>query len=422
MHSITEDQKIMIINQSMDALGIPMDMKTDPNIIQQVLRDMKLDDFQTTNKTMEVFFQNITIDRQPLKPMFENIKKGLINKHPAIIKFLEEALDKKWLIKTDQVQRAVHNLFVLERITSAMCNDHNFFLELQNHYKDKEKECGLNTRNLMTTIVNALKISRSSFRITKAISIDSLMIYFQLQRGLQKTPLKVNFLKEKYRRNKINFIEYKLLSPKQEGEIEHLSEFVRINIHEAGVTEFKNNFKDNAFCAYVLAEYIEDNPPHPFFEKREIIPEGNSDDFYESIVNKKNLFPKMTMSQNFSSLYTTWNLAFVVGNLKNLDLLIPKLLIPSLFNAKKDDFMGVRGISLWLSINHVLFRTCEKREMAGFKNKVEMAHAWEKINREYSINIIKEEINGTMAEVQKGYNKFYKHPLYNFVKMLKMFR
>ncbi len=57
MHSITEDQKIRVINQSMDALGISMDMKTDPNIIQQVLHDMKLDDFQTTNKTMEVFFK-----------------------------------------------------------------------------------------------------------------------------------------------------------------------------------------------------------------------------------------------------------------------------------------------------------------------------------------------------------------------------
>ena len=114
-------------------------------------------------------------------------------------------------------------------------------------------------------------------------------------------------------------------------------------------------------------------------------------------------------------------MAFVLGNLKNVDIIFPKLLIPSIINAEGDNFIGARIISLWMTINHDIFRHYEKTEFLGPTNKTEMAIAWSKINKKYAFDLAKRETQEDSKTLMKNYNRFFLHPICNLLKLVKRF-
>jgi len=374
--SKTKEQAKMIIEKSIVAFGLPQNMKTDPKIMKSVIRELKLNNFKSKNKQMNKFFKDAVSKPQKLQPLFDNIKRGILSKHPAIVEFADLALKKNWFKPSKRIIRSIHVIYILEALTATMCNNHDFFIEVQDHYKNNEKKLGLNTIHIFRTVIHALGISRNLFIIAKAYTVDPLMIYFRIQCGLSKSHLTKNDLKKLYKNNDINYLEYRLLSPIHKKGLEHINELIRINIYEAGITEYRNNLKINAISAYELSEDIKNNPPSTIFKRENVIPERNTDPFYASITKKENLFPIIKFNQNWISLYITWNMAFVLGNLKNVDIIFPKLLIPSIINAEGDNFIGARIISLWMTINHDIFRHYEKTEFLGPTNKTEMAIAW----------------------------------------------
>jgi hypothetical protein len=416
--SKTKEQAKIIIEKSIAAFGLPQNMKTDPQIMKSVIEELKLDDFRTKNKLMNKLFKDIISKPQKLQPMFDNIKKGLLSKHPAIIEFSDLALKENWFKPSDHIIRSVHVMYILEVLTATMCNNHDFFIEVQDHYKNNERKLGLNTRYIFRTLIQALGISRNLFIIVKAYTLDPLMIYFKIQRGLSKSHLTKKELDELYKNNDINYIEYKVLSPIHKNGREHINELIRINIYEAGITEYKNNLKINAISAYELSEDIKNNPPSTIFKRKSVIPEKNTDPFYASITKKENLFSSIKFNQDWISLYVTWNMAFVLGNLKNVDIIFPKLLIPSVINAESDNFMGARIISLWMTINHDIFRHYEKTEFLGPTNKTEMAIAWSKINKKYAFDLANRETHEDSKTLMKNYNRFFLHPIWNLLKLL----
>jgi hypothetical protein len=401
----------------MKALGLHMGMTTNTGTIKDILEEMKLDDFKTEYEPMKRFFSKIASNPQDLDPMFSNIQQGIIDKHPAVIEFAEKALDENWFSPSKHIQRAVNVAFILEALTSAMCNSHKFFVEVQDHYKAKEKTVGLDTRYAFKTFAHALRIDPDFFNIAKAFSLDPLMIYFRIQRGLNKSQLTKSELKKLYKNKEINYIEYKLLSPTRKGSLEHINELIRINIYEAGTTEYKNEFKANAICAYALSENIKTNPPHTTFKKKNVVPENNTDIFYKSIVEKENFFPVIEFNQDWNSLYLTWNMAFVLGNLDDLDMIFPKLLIPTVINAESENFLNARIIALWLSINHIIFRKYHKKELVGPKNKKEMAKAWGEINKKYAFALAEEEIHENSKTLKKNFKKRFAQPICNLIKL-----
>ncbi|MBT7702713.1 hypothetical protein HN748_00620 [Candidatus Peregrinibacteria bacterium] len=396
-------------------------MKTDPKIMQTVIKEFKLDDLNTKNKQLTKLFKEIVSKPQALSPLFDAISEGVISKHPAIIEFAELSLKKKWFKPSKEIIKSVHVIFILEILTAAMCNNHAVFIEVQKHYKSKERIFGLDTIHIFSTFLNAFKISPHFFDVAKPISLDPLLVYFSLQRGLGDTHLTKQELSKLYKKKKINYIEYKLLSPIQKNHTEHVNELVRINIYEAGITEYKKGFKANAISALALSEDLVIDQPHTVFEKKSVIPDKNVDSFYKSISESGNLFPVIKLSQKWASLYTTWNMAFVLGNLNDLDIVFPKLLIPSIINAESENFLGARFVSLWLTINHVVFRKSEKKEVLGPNNKIEMAKAWGKINKKHAFELAKQEIHEDSKALLKEYNRFFRHPFYNLSRMVKVF-
>jgi len=315
--------------------------------------------------------------------------------------------------------KAIHVTYILEALTNIMCNDHEFFIEVQNHYKQKEDELGLNTQHPIKTFVNALKISPHFFDIVKPFSLEPFLVYFKLQQGLSKSQIKKEELKNLYKEKKINYIEYRLLSPIKKNHIQHINELVRINIYEAGITEYKNGFKSNALCAHTLCEDLKINHPNTTFKRKIVTPE-NKTAFYK-FYSKSSLFPTIEMSQEWTSLYTTWNMAFVLGNLNDLDIILPKLFIPSIIDAKSENFLGARFISLWLTINYAIFRKSDKIEVCGPKNKTEMANAWANINKKYSLGISQKEMHEDSKILNKYYKRFFSHPFLNLFKLVRNF-
>jgi hypothetical protein len=114
-------------------------------------------------------------------------------------------------------------------------------------------------------------------------------------------------------------------------------------------------------------------------------------------------------------------MAFVLGNLEDLDLIFPKLLIPSIIDAKSDNFLAVRFISLWLTINFTIFRKYEKKEIIGPTNKIEMAKAWSNINKKYAFSLAKKETHEDSQILKKYYNRFFSHPFWSLFKLMKNF-
>ena len=114
-------------------------------------------------------------------------------------------------------------------------------------------------------------------------------------------------------------------------------------------------------------------------------------------------------------------MAFVLGNLNDLDLILPKLFIPSIIDAKSENFLGVRFISLWLTINFAIFRKSDNIEVFGPKNKTEIADAWANINKKYSSDIAKKEIHEDSKILNMFYKRFFSHPFWNLFRLVRHF-
>ncbi|MBL7058839.1 hypothetical protein ISS08_00085 [Candidatus Pacearchaeota archaeon] len=413
------NQKSIIVDKAMKALGISLNMKTDPKEIRAVLREMKLDTFRTEYKPLKLFLDKISNHPQPLKQMFLNIKHGIITKHPAVLEFIEEALGKNWFSKSKHIEKAIHVTFVFEALTAAMANNNAFFIEIQNYLLNKRKEYGVITSSLINTFWKVWCATGSIFLATKVVSLDPAVTFFRFKREQDKKKLNKKFIKSLYKNKKLNYPEYRIVldSLKKSGKSDFKG--LRLNIYEAGITEYKKGFENNAMCAHALTEELKKNTRKQIFKKGNIFPEKMSGNFYNSLKNKNNFSSTIPFSKKWVNLYETWNMAFILSDLENLDIIFPKLLIPSVINTKSENYMTTRVMALWLSINTLLFRRLDhKKEVKGPKNKKEMAQAWGKINKKYALDLSKKETKIDSKSFNKSFKKSFRWPMFTLIKLI----
>lgn len=424
--SFTATTTIDILGRSMIALGIQPDMKTETATVQSILVAMKLDDFKTTYGPMAVFFEKIVTNPQELGPLLKNVMQGITEKHPAILEFAQKALHENWFSDSKLVRDSVHVAFILEALTAAMCNSELFFNEMMNHIRQKEQEIGIDSTHLIRTIWNnwprSGDFSGSFFATAKAASLDPAMVYFKLRRKLGGATLTKEYVKDLYKSGNMSYLEYKLLLPACKGNACYCSDWLRINIYEAGITEFNNGLKSNAMSAHVLSEDAKIHCHREEFKSGSILPEGELSDFYRTIQNDDNFFPTFSFHQEWVSLYESWNMAFILGELNNLHFLFPKLLIPSVLNAKPENFLGARIIALWLSINNGLFLNHKGTDkIEGPLNKKEMAKAWGEINKKYALRLSASKIQEDSEILVKSFSKRFSRPFLNLAKLILRF-
>jgi len=310
-------------------------------------------------------------------------------------------------------------MYLLEALTAAMCNSHEFFVEVQDHYKNEERKCGVDTAHPVGAFLQSLRITRWLFGTMKAMSVDPAMIFFRLQRGFAHSHMRLREARKLLREKKINFVEYRLLSPLHKKGLEHILALIRMNIYEAGVTEYGNGLTDNAFCAHFLSESIRRNPPQTQVKKGPVLPRYAKGNFYRGIIERGNRFPTIEFSQDWASLYGAWNITFALNEGVDFDLIAPKLLMPSVIDARPDHYICTRAIALWLTLNYGFFRRCEKRVLKGPKNNMEMARTWAAINKKYALQLSAPETHETATELISSFRAFFSHPIFHFFGLMK---
>jgi len=407
-----------ILRKSLFALGLSEDMKTNPLIMKEVIKEIKLDDFESSIAQINNFLQEICSSSISFKPLIKDIKSGIIEKHPAILEFLSFALQKKWLDKSKHIIKSAHITFILEFLTSAMCNNSRLFDEIHTHIVNKEKKYGIDSKHTMKTIFRYLSLTDDYFEIIKTMSIDPIMIIFRPD--FIDFKLEHKKLKHLLKNEEICFLEYKILN--HHKGILGLNELLKINIFEAGVTEYRRGFKSNSISAFALSEFVDTKKIVPKIKTKKVFPENSKNPIYNLLANKNNKIIEMPISQKWMSLYEAWNLTFMLSEIENLDLLLPKLLIPSVINAKPKNYLQARVISLWISINNVILRKCSDiSEVQGPSKREEIAKVWGEINKKYAFNLAKEEMHEDSILLKKHYSKFFSHPFWNFFKLIGRF-
>jgi hypothetical protein len=402
-----------IISNSLSALGLSEDMKTNPLIMKEVIKEMKLDDFESTTNIFDL--KEIQSKEKEFRPLFVDIKNALITNYPAIIEFLNLALKKGWLKKSDNTIKSAHILYVLEYLTSSICNNDGFFDEIHTHIKLKEKEYGLDLSNLIKALFNLFHLSHTFFGSVKALTVDPMMIHINPR--FRDFRLSKDELKTCYKNHRLNYFEYKLL--KRKNKIKSLLELGKINIYEAGIADYNRGFKSNALCAEALSEELNNLNINIKYRKMLIAPANSKNPFYKQLPENYSIdFP---VSQKWQSLYVSWNLAFVLGELDNLDILFPKLLIPSVISVKSNQFIEARVVSLWLSIIFYIFRLEENKIISGPQNRIEMAQEFGSINKKYAIELANKDLNESEKEFRQKYNRFFSHRYRNFFKIISNF-
>ena len=410
-----------VIDDAMAALGLSYNMTTDPSIVRAILGEMKVDDLQTSYPPMKEFLARIVSEPVDLGAMLAQVRWGLIANAPAVVDFLSEALSKRWLSGSPHIDKAVHVAYVLEAITAAMCNSPDFFDDYVEHIHSKEKDIGIDHEHLFKTFLKMLPASLNFFGTAKAISLDMAMVYFRVGRYLGG-PVDKQSIDELRAAGRISLLEHKLLLPLCSKGQCVCNDWLRINIYEAGITEYKNDFTTNAMAAHVLAEHVLAHCHRESFQLRHVVPEGPARDFYSSLEGDENYFPVVDLSEDWKSLYLTWNMAFILGELDNLHYLFPKLLIPSVLCSNSENFLGARIVSLWVSINSALllnFHPVEK--LTGPGHRREMAAAWGEINQRYAGDLYRAEVNSDTTGLVDGFEERFARPYAKLGKMVMEF-
>lgn len=263
----------------------------------------------------------------------------------------------------------------------------------------------------------------SLFGAAKTVSVDPVITRYRYIRANEGKELPQDKIDELSSQDKISGLDKKILqSPESPPTPAEEHKGLIVNIYEAGITEYKNDLKDNAMCAHALCESLVAEPPASSYTKTKAIPKTidiKKDAFYNSLGNENNYLSVTHFSQEWASLYETWNLAFVLSELDNLEVLMPKLLIPSVVAAEKENYMATRVLALWFSINTFIFRMLDDiPSVKGPANKKEMAEAWGAINKKYAYELA-QSAGKNSEELDKSFNSFFDWPTINFLKLLK---
>ena len=331
------------VDAAIEDLEIDLGMSTEPELLQEILRDdMFLDGFRPVKELLGAAL----LTPEPMRPMLERIRTGIATKHPAIVDFLCAAHDEGLLPAMDEnasarVKRTIHHTLLLDAITKEMFDNTKFMVDIQKHLLGEREKLGIHG-DLVRSAFDILKLTRDLFFTAKTLTMDWVFSTYEETRTS-------------------GVIDAKGVRDRQNRLI--------LNIVEAVIEDKRTHNEDNALTGIALAI----NPAEDVrFES-------------ESRVIEYVLSPEWTR------LYETWNLAFITANMQSLQLFYPKLLIPQVLCAESNDYMFNRALSLWTSINFYLLTKASKRPETELPGKEALARRWGEINLGYAREYVKKE-------------------------------
>lgn len=248
------------VDQAFSEMGLHPGQMTDPQVMITILADMQLQDFTTEYEPAHDFLNRLIHDRIAIDPYREAVRQILNDQYPAIEEFLALAQARHWLSDLPVVSWSLHVGILLETLTSGMSASAAFSKDLQTHITAKRREHGLTTtrESLLKTFWRSWHITGRFFLATKVVSIDPALSYFMFKRH-QRVPSPKQ-LRRLLDQGKISLVEYKSHRPVTAGHMNRYHEGLRLNVMEAGVTEYLAGYEDNALCAHVLMLELQRHP------------------------------------------------------------------------------------------------------------------------------------------------------------------
>ena len=197
----------------------------------------------------------------------------------------------------------------------------------------------------------------------------------------------------------------------------------QINILEATITEFNKGFIDNAFAGYVLKEGCKDSREEDMvYKKGPVLPYSyDSKSPFKVDHKKNNYWSSNGYSPEWKKLYESWNAAFVLSELDDLHLILPKLFIPSQIDINSKQYMFNRVFALWNTINFALYRKYDGiSPTPGLSNRVKMAQEWGKINKKHAKEYLKNVLKEDPDKFEKEFNRKFESKISRYWMLLKL--
>lgn len=318
------------IAAAFDVMKIPRNLQSSPQLFSHILsEDMGLHELDGLP-----FLSNQTKDSYDLTPFIQQIAIGL-SQHQQIVEFSCRALEEGLLraVPSDMIVRMIHHIALLESLVREMIKDSHRMILLREQILKNRKELGV--RNGASSVADLYKITGNLFEVVKLKTMDLVFEdYVRIRKSGELSP-----------RDLLN---------RQRS--------LTVNILEAVYTENRNDFKDNALAGIALAI----NPLDDLY----------LDGLDNAIVYKVN--------QDWVNLYQSWNLAFVTGNINNLHLVYPKLLIPTVLSATPNEYIFSRALALWPTVNFLVHVKSKGRQELSFPEQRRLGQLWGEINRTYA--------------------------------------
>lgn len=327
------------ISEVMRRLHIDQQMETYPEKFNIALKNMFLDDFKYSQEIYSRYLK----ESVNLNHLFKTIENSIKSKHPAFIQFLSQTLESDLIKDTiyllPQIEVAIYNIIILEELTQRMYKDVSFMIEIKEHYLSKREYILHEKRNTFTYYLKINKTLGNWFEILKTITMD--YVYDQ-------------------------YIEFRLKKELNAFDLFKKRLGLTLNISEALFTDLFQGFFSSSYVAFKLL----------LNQMQKIYIVGNT-----TII-------KQVFRKNWTNLYETWNMAFCTKHMKYLNVLYPKLLIPSVIDSEEDDYLIYRGLSLWIVISVFFLKKVNKdNDDTKIINAKEIYGLWDKINLEYSKKI-----------------------------------
>jgi len=332
------------VDKAMAVMGIEGNPQSDPSLINDILKnDMYLSELLSIRNVLGAKLTS----PQAMGPMIEQIRSGIIERHPAIVEFLCEAHRQNILFKMDAT-RILNHMFILQDIVSAMAKDYELMEEVHKSFLQRRAQYGIRECRL-GSMIDIYEAGGGLFGAVKAVTIDSAMdMYTNMRRRSEITP----------------------------EELKARTKGLTLNILEAYAADRLQGNKENALAGLALAS---------------ISPETIA-------VEGEDRRVKYVYDQEWTSLYETWNIAFIIANLgEDFNLIIQKLFVPVVLDADPEDYLFNRVLALWTSINFVLFAKLDQKPESELVGADEIARLWGSINYRYAKSYVEKHANDSWS-------------------------
>jgi hypothetical protein len=327
-------------------LNIDSHTKSDPDIIRDILKnDMMLLDCHFLLSKFKSEFEN-PVD---LYGMINDIKNGFYSSQPAVIEFIQFLNDEGTLSNIKGydtiIIRMINYIYILNRLVEEAHRDPYWGKDMMNNVISNRKEYGIRHQSFYC-LLDSYRISHDWFLSIKLASVNFVIKRYiaRLNRNTHRPTLNSGYFGQVAWRSLLN-----------------------INILEATLGDVLNKRWKNAKAGLMLV----------MFNNKKM----NNDDLM-----------RFGHSQEWASLYHTWNLAFITFELPHLDTMFPKLIAPIVTNAAPDLYIHNRVLALFLTFNSLVIHIKKGRnDSMHLPENTKLSDAWGTINLKYAHDMYEQE-------------------------------